>query len=247
LLKDKVQPALDAIEKSLSSAIILFDGSYCKDNDLLDSRLLKKLEQKTGDTKGKKKGKGKKGKRQQQESDSEEEEDDDEIEEEEGIKNHEAQILLEEDGLLLKDAFTDTIHARMRMSGRLAFAAAVDAGATVAEAGAAVRQDIVRSLRARVRMHCDSLVGEETSGSEMANAPVLHEPPRRVLVQLPACPEGVAASDYLFPGETPYDSNDSVEEILGFKPSIAAFDDEIELVAGPLETKETLTVSLELA
>ncbi len=52
--------------------------------------------------------------------------------------------------------------------------------------------------------------------------------------------DGVSISDYLFPGETPYDSNDSVEEVFGFKPDIASFDDEIELVAGPIETRETL-------
>ena len=59
------------------------------------------------------------------------------------------------------------------------------------------------------------------------------------MVEFPYC-EGVCLSDYLFPGETPYDSNDSVEEIFGFRPPIEAFDDEIELVAGPIETRETL-------
>ena len=64
-------------------------------------------------------------------------------------------------------------------------------------------------------------------------AAVLHEPPRRILVRLPLAP--VCISDYLFPGETPYDSNDSVEEIFGFKPSIEDFDDELEIVASPGE------------
>lgn len=60
------------------------------------------------------------------------------------------------------------------------------------------------------------------------------------MIELPCGDSAVSISDYLFPGETPYDSNDSVEEIFGFKPPIEAFDDEIEMVAGPMQSKETL-------
>jgi len=246
LLSDKVELALKAVGKSLNSSEMIFDGALKVDDELLDGKLHKKVLKKTGgDGKtSKKKSKGKKGKK---EVDSEGD-DDDEVEEEEEvdetiIKMHTAEILLEDDGLELEDANAETIRARMRLSGKLAFAANVDSSATIGEAAEAVKQDILRSLRARVRMHCDSLVGDEASGSEVADVPVLHEPPRRVLVQLPGCPAGVVVSDYLFPGETPYDSNDSVEEILGFRPPIEAFDDEIELVAGPLQAKENLAVS----
>ena len=62
----------------------------------------------------------------------------------------------------------------------------------------------------------------------------MHEPPRRIHVQLPF--SDVCISDYLFPGETPYDSNDSVEEIFGYKPKIEWMNDELELVAAPKET-----------
>ncbi len=146
----------------------------------------------------------------------------------------------------------------MRFAGRMHVCAFLHPGATVAEASRAAKVDLMRSLRGRFQMHCDSLVGDETSGSDVPDvrllfavccryfvyhcsfqAPVLHEPPRRILVELPGG-EGAAVSDYLFPGETPYDSNDSVEEILGFRPPIEAFDDEIEMVAGPIETRDTL-------
>jgi hypothetical protein len=52
-----------------------------------------------------------------------------------------------------------------------------------------------------------------------------------MLIRLPHSP--VCISDYLFPGETPYDSVDSVLEILGFRPKIEYMDDEIEMVAAP--------------
>ncbi len=143
----------------------------------------------------------------------------------------------------------------MRFSGKMHVCAFVPASATVGDAAAAIKCDVMRSLRGRFTMHCDSLVGDETSGGSNAaaaesdggaakdlySAPVVHEPPRRVMIQLPYCgAAGVSVSDYLFPGETPYDSNDSVEEILGFKPPIEAFDDEIEMVAGPIQSRETL-------
>ena len=52
-----------------------------------------------------------------------------------------------------------------------------------------------------------------------------------MLLRLPH--SSVCVSDYLFPGETPYDSADSVLEILGFRPNIEFMDDEVELVAAP--------------
>merc|ERR550539_765941 len=91
-------------------------------------------------------------------------------------------------------------------------------------------------------IHCDSLEeddekeegaeGEEDSTQKIPQAAaVFHEPPRRMLLRLPH--SSVCVSDYLFPGETPYDSNDSVLEILGFRPNIEFMDDEVELVAAP--------------
>lgn len=41
--------------------------------------------------------------------------------------------------------------------------------ATVGEAVEAVKTDIIRSLKGRFQMHCDSLVGDDTSGSDQTD------------------------------------------------------------------------------
>ena len=81
----------------------------------------------------------------------------------------------------------------------------------------------------------------------------MHEPPRRCLIALPnfkkdqeeenedyeedddddVVKRGIMVSDFLFPGESQYDSVDSVREVFGFYPSIANMDDDLELVASP--------------
>ena len=73
--------------------------------------------------------------------------------------------------------------------------------------------------------------------------PIVHEPPRRCLIGLPLRDEDedsdpsqgtdpIMISDFLYPGETSYDSIESVNEVFGFEPAIARMDDEQELVAG---------------
>ena len=93
-------------------------------------------------------------------------------------------------------------------------------------------------------MHCDSLVGEETKGTEKEETPIVHEPPRRCLIELPQVQEddmsetvpenynNIMISDFLFPGETAYDAIDSVSEVFGFQPAIDKMDDDQELLAG---------------
>lgn len=81
---------------------------------------------------------------------------------------------------------------------------------TVQEASQAVVEDIVRSLTSRLEMHWDSLVDEESGSSDDTNS--LHEPPRRVLITLPA--NKVMLSDYLFPGEGPHEALTSLQELL---------------------------------
>ena len=63
---------------------------------------------------------------------------------------------------------------------------------------------------------------------------VLHEPPRRILIKLPH--SDVCISDYLYPGETTYDCNNSVEELLYFTPHVEDMNDDLELVGAPQET-----------
>merc|ERR1712029_652601 len=51
--------------------------------------------------------------------------------------------------------------------------------------------------------------------------------------QLMRSGSGVMVSDFLFPGETPYESVESVKEVFGFYPSIDTMDDDMEMVASP--------------
>ena len=58
--------------------------------------------------------------------------------------------------------------------------------------------------------------------------PIVHEPPRRCLIELPHLEEddtseaeaedyNIMISDFLFPGETSYDAIESVSEVFGFQ------------------------------
>ena len=38
-------------------------------------------------------------------------------------------------------------------------------------------------------MHCDSLIGAEAGEGESGDGPIVHEPPRRVLIRLPGTQE----------------------------------------------------------
>nr|QMS80357.1 odorant receptor [Histia rhodope] len=79
--------------------------------------------------------------------------------------------------------------------------------ATVNEAIASVKQDIVRSLASRFTMHCDALIDDNLLPEEKV---CFNEPPRRVLVPVGA----LHLCDYLFPGEAPAEALLSVRELL---------------------------------
>ncbi|XP_063917965.1 protein odr-4 homolog isoform X2 [Zophobas morio] len=82
---------------------------------------------------------------------------------------------------------------------------------SISGASESVMQDILRSMSTRLEMHWDSLT-EEEHGEDMNS---VHEPPRRVLINLPN--SNIAISDYLFPGEGPHDAKISLEEMLDIK------------------------------
>ena len=126
--------------------------------------------------------------------------------------------------------------AKMRIMGRMSARAFVSPQVSVETALMFLKLDILRTFKARLEMHCDSLVGEETAGTDV-ELPILHEPPRRVNIRLPASP--ITVSDFLFPGETPEESVKAVEEMLGFTPDFEHLDDELEIVASP----QTIRVS----
>merc|ERR1711962_1018513 len=72
--------------------------------------------------------------------------------------------------------------ARMKLAGKLSCRAYLPPGATVSWARVAVRADLERSLKTRLLMHSESLLGAEDEEHEDK---VVHEPPRRLFVALP--------------------------------------------------------------
>lgn len=107
---------------------------------------------------------------------------------------------------------------------------------TVSETVAFLKEDIIRSLRTRVELHTDALIDEDEGSPE--EKVVQHDLPRRVLFQLPCTT--VKISNYLFPGESPSDSQDSLELLLGCQ-----FDGEAEELEEELSCPELLLPSSE--
>ena len=126
------------------------------------------------------------------------------------------------------------ITAKMNIMGRMSVRAYVNEHSNFEFASTAIKNDIIRTFKARMEMHYDSLVGEEMGGTDV-NLPILHEPPRRVNICLPD--DSITVSDLLFPGETPEESVKAVEEMLGFTPQFEQLDDELEIVASPQTVK----------
>ncbi|KAJ1522868.1 hypothetical protein ONE63_002012 [Megalurothrips usitatus] len=104
----------------------------------------------------------------------------------------------------------------------------VNQKATVEEACQAVKQDIIRSIYVRLNMHSDSLVEDDDSGSRET----FHEPPRRVMIKLPAT--NVSVSDYLYPGEGPEDALNSFQELFDLKLEIDDVELDVEMPAGKI-------------
>ncbi|XP_063701968.1 protein odr-4 homolog [Culicoides brevitarsis] len=69
--------------------------------------------------------------------------------------------------------------------------------ATLAEAEAFIKQDILRTLAARIQILADSLVDTKVTVGEV----VINEPPRRIYFPI-AAKDSLLFSDYLFPNET---------------------------------------------
>ncbi|CAH2075315.1 unnamed protein product, partial [Iphiclides podalirius] len=100
--------------------------------------------------------------------------------------------------------------------------------ATVSEAIAAVKQDIIRSLASRFTMHCDALIDDNLLPEEKV---CFNEPPRRVLVPVGS----LYLCDYLFPGEAPAEALLSVKELLDLQITEADVICDIET---PADTSE---------
>ena len=247
-ISGKLELVLKDVRKSLSDAAVLFDGNQRSHNatgHFLDPSL------KIIACGKKDSGKKSKGKSSKNHSRAEHDEDEANKTAENQRKEYTADILLGAfeayDSAEEEDNVTTDSGSRLRLCGKMCMRVYMRPRATAAEATEAVKEDILRSLRARLEMHCDSLVGEESKGSEHEEIPIVHEPPRRCLVGLPSSDEcgmmgddeavdgsetTIMISDFLFPGETSYDAIDSVNEVFGFQPAIERMDDDQELVAG---------------
>merc|ERR1712013_551334 len=122
--------------------------------------------------------------------------------------------------------------ARMKLAGKLSCRAYLPPGATVSWARVAVRADLERSLKTRLLMHSESLLGAEDEEQEDK---VVHDPPRRLFVALPET--SVAVADYLFPGEGTEDCLANIKEIFGVEVDEDQIEDDLEIVASPREVR----------
>ena len=146
------------------------------------------------------------------------------------LKEFDIDILFDDFDLMEDECKIGEAYSKMKVVGRLSARAYMGPQATVGEAFAALKKDILRTLGARFEMHCDSLVGEEMRGSDDP-MPILHEPPRRVNIKLPN--SEITVSDFLYPGETQDESVKAVDEMFGFTPTFEHMDDELELIPSP--------------
>ncbi|XP_060818557.1 protein odr-4 homolog isoform X2 [Bombus pascuorum] len=129
------------------------------------------------------------------------------------------------------DVRITSCNASIRLIGQLVSRSFVHQKANIKEAIVAIKKDIIRSLASRFEMHWDSLIEEENGSPE--EYLTLHEPPRRVLVELPD--SNVTFSDYLFPGEGPQEALLSLEEILDLEIQERNIQKDIEFEADPIE------------
>lgn len=216
MLITQVEKGVEKFGKSLRNCLCLFDNQLRGDEELIAPAQLEAPD---------KKGKGRQSERK---GVSVLEEDMDESKERLKVK---VQLLLKDEGACQDDVAVRDSNIRIKLAGKLTTRAFVPYGTTIRECRQAIITDILRSLGGRVRMHCDSLVGEEVEGGAAAG-PIVHEPPRRVFVALPGS-AGVAVSDYLYPGEGTEDSMPAIQEIFGFTPTEDEIEDDLEIVAAP--------------
>ncbi|XP_046392657.1 protein odr-4 homolog [Ischnura elegans] len=121
----------------------------------------------------------------------------------------------------------------VRLVGVLACRVFLHQKATVEEAEKAVKTDIMRSLYSRLEMHWDSLIEEEQGCPE--DRLTLHEPPRKVLVSLPAWDGRVELLEYIFPGEGPSEALISLRELLSLNVDSSSVQECVEPAADASE------------
>ena len=122
---------------------------------------------------------------------------------------------------------------RLKFAGKISSRSYLAPGATVQMAKTAMKSDLLRSLRTRLAMHCDTM---QDNVEEEEETKVVHEPPRRVFVNVgDPLVQGVAVSDYLYPGEGLEDCVNNMKEIFGWEVVEDIIEDDVEIVASPRE------------
>ena len=122
---------------------------------------------------------------------------------------------------------------RLKVAGKLCSRSYLAPGATVLQAKQEIRRDLLRSLKTRFAMHCDTMQQEEGEEEEKR---IVHEPPRRVFVSLDPPELEVAICDYLYPGEGAEDCISNIKELFGWEISEDNIEDDVEIVASPRDT-----------
>lgn len=132
------------------------------------------------------------------------------------------------------DIISQSTMVRLKFAGKISSRSYLAPGATVQMAKKAVKSDLLRSLKTRLAMHCDTMQDAE----EEEETKVVHEPPRRVFVSVgDPLVQGVAVCDYLYPGEGLEDCVNNVKEIFGWDVVEDSIEDDVEIVASPREVK----------
>ena len=85
-------------------------------------------------------------------------------------------------------------------------------------------------------MHCETIQQEKEEGAEEEKR-IVHEPPRRVFVQVQPPELGISVSDYLYPGEGSDDCINNIKELFGWEISEDNIEDDVEIVASPRDTR----------
>jgi hypothetical protein len=219
-----VAPGVEKFSNMLKSCIFVFDNQMLGEKHVLGKAL--EVE--------KKKGKGK-----QKNDDAHDSSDVDDCASQEVINVE----LLFTESPHPEDVVAQSTKVRLKFAGKLSSRSYLAPGATVKMAKQAVKSDLLRSLKSRLAMHCDTM---EQESDEEEETKVVHEPPRRVFVSVgDPFTQGIAISDYLYPGEGLEDCVNNVKEIFGWEVVEDNIEDDVEIVASPREVKPPASPSAE--
>lgn len=213
-LSKDVTPGVERFAENFKNCIFVFDNQMFGDKHVVGKTI--EVE--------KKKGKGKAKSESQDNSDLE-----DCFAQE--VLNLE---LLFTDSSCPAEVATQSSAVRLKFAGKLSSRSYLAPGATVQIAKRAVKCDMIRSLKTRLEMHCDTIQESE----EEEEKKIVHEPPRRVFVGIgDPLVQGVAVCDYLYPGEGLEDCVNNMKEIFGWDVVEDSIEDDVEIVASPREVR----------